>query len=177
MNFKKHYRFGKALYKDALGGFSGLMLDPVPFLGTLDTYSVGEFIMLSNEDKDNVAYAGLNSNQVFTPFDLLLQAHDLIRLDGTLVLFPNTGYFDILKEMNENASQFPIPIKGFENGMHCSNDLYNQRLCASGRCDRSLTELYPTCKNLLNVGESCNDDADWLSGNCPWGFYGRKCEQ
>ena len=62
MDFKKHYRFGKGLYKDALGGFSGLIFDPVPFVGTLDTYSVGEFIMLSSEDKDNVAYAGFESS-------------------------------------------------------------------------------------------------------------------
>lgn len=58
MDFDRHYRFGKGLYKDleSGGGASGLVFDKVPFLGPdpipgFESFSVGEFIVLSSEDQ------------------------------------------------------------------------------------------------------------------------------
>ena len=174
MNFRAHYRFGKALYKDNLtGGTRGLVFDKVSFLGPdpigQATYSVGEFMMLSSEDTENVAYVGYNSDVVLRPWDdwppVLGRAHEMYSRD----LSHDTGYISIMQNILDKDS-FPVGVSGFGNNMHCGNEDDTGLLCASDRCDRAFGQLHRTCKSKLINGEPCNSDTDCISGRCPQTF-------
>lgn len=180
MNFRKHYRFGKALYKpDVTGGVAGLLFDKVSFLGPdplplLNTYPVGEFIIISSEDAENVAYVGYNSDLVLTPWDHspmpLGRAHDLYYPRYSDDTTTESGYFQLIKFLANSVSSLPAGVEGFQNNMHCGNSENGVLLCASDRCDRANGELHPTCKRKLDNGERCNADTDCLSGRCPSRF-------
>ena len=177
MNFRVHYRFGKALYKDSItGGARGLVFDKVSFLGPdpvgLLIYSVGEFIILSSEDTQNVAHVGYNTELVLRPWDdwpiPLGKAHNLYSESH------ETGYLSIVQNILDKDS-FPVGVSGFENNMHCGNQYDSSLLCASDRCDRAHGELHRTCKSKLINGKPCNSDMDCISGRCPSTFRS-KCK-
>ena len=173
MDFDRHYRFGKGLYKDleSGGGASGLVFDKVPFLGPdpipgFESFSgVGEFIILSSEDPNNVAYVGFNTEKVFNPWDHvpfpLGDAHSHYVAPGDK--YSGTGYYNIVKKISDSSGKFPVPVGGFANGMHCGRGEHAVDLCASDRCDRANGEGHPTCKRKLGEGERCNHSNDCAS--------------
>ena len=131
MDFDRHYRFGKGLYKDleSRGGASGLVFDKVPFLGPdpipgFESFSVGDFIVL-------------NTEKVFNPWDHvpfpLGDAHSHYVAPGDK--YSGTGYYNIVKKISDSG-KFPVPVSGFANGTHCGRGEHAVDLCASDRCDR-----------------------------------------
>lgn len=179
----KFFRFGKGVYKSGGGGgAAGVAFDWVPtidlrFSGGETAYHIGPYIVLSSEDSSNIAYIGMNSNVItLRPFDKLPAPFGLAHFMYT---DDNSGYFNLLKLMIAEAEAFPIPINGFDDGMHCSprTEFQSDLLCSSGRCDRARFEVHPTCKSLLDKGEGCNSDEDCKSGSCVRkGFFGKECE-
>lgn len=174
MNFNAHYRFGKALFKDEWsGGRAGLVFDKVSFLGPdpipgFATYSVGEFLIVSNEDFDNVAHVGMNTELTLHPWD-----HHPPPLGHAHYLSDEThlGYWEILEKMFNKTEEnsFPIGVRGLKNEMHCGRTEYGPILCESDRCDQVNGEKHQ-CLPKLNNGELCRNDNDCLSGRCPSTF-------
>jgi hypothetical protein len=173
MDFNRHFRFGKAIFKDGIGGGSaGLLFDMVSFIGPdpipgFESFSVGNFIIISSEDDNNVAFIGFNTDKVLNPWDHwpfpLGDAHALYKYAGSD--HETTGYLSIVKRMSETAA-FPMQVKGFADGMHCGRGEHGVDLCISDRCDRANGEARPTCKPKLNDGERCNNYNDCKSGRC-----------
>ena len=175
MDFGRQYNFGKGLYTElgSGGGVAGLVFDKVPFLGPdlipgFHSFSVGEFIILSSEDSKRVAFAGSNTEKVFNPWDNGLplpfgDAHFIYKDPGSK--FFNTGYFQLVRRIRDEAS-FPVPVKGFGNGVHCGRGEHAVDLCDSDRCDRAIGELHPTCKSKLSDDESCNHRNYCVSERC-----------
>jgi len=174
MDFKRHYRFGKALYKKD-GGF---LFDWISFLShPFNSYAVGEFLILSSEDTRNVAYEGLNTQKKFGPRDtagVLGDAHTLYVENYCNPEWYGTGYFQLVRKMrDENVGKFPVPVNGFENGMHCGTDTKADRLCASKLCIDGETAVDPVCSDeKLNNGENCSNDDDCISGRCDGKSWG-----
>jgi len=138
LDYKKHYRFGKGLYKPGKvqGGRSGLLFDLVSFAGPPldDYYSVGEFLVLSSESDVSVAYMGSNYNERMGPRDhndFLGDAHAMHTPKGHD--WENTGYFQIVRDIRDSAV-YPVPVDGFKNGSHCAKKEYGEFLCKSKKC-------------------------------------------
>ena len=88
------------------------------FSGGQTAYHIGPYNVLSSEDSSNIAYIGMNSNVItLRPFDKLPAPFGIAHFMYT---DENNGYFNLLKLMIANAEVFPIPINGFDDGMHCS---------------------------------------------------------
>lgn len=176
---RKYYRFGATQYKSGLdGGLSGLVFDKVPFLGPpipgVQTWSVGEFLILSAEDFDNVAYVGFNTEVKLTPWDNypppLGNAHEIWNANPKL-----PGYYQIMAKILAEGT-FPIGVKGFDDDFHCGVKEYGSFLCKTERCVSLGMDLHSVCKIGKEIGEGCLSDFDCNDGLfCPAGAI-RTCE-
>ena len=187
MEFQKHYRFNKALFKGgATGGASGLLFDKVSYLAPQvfgifnnNAYAPGNFMVLHSDDVKSVAYVGFNFYETFRPWDgtnlplPLGDAHALFMSD----IAPDDcvqndecrdSYYGIVRRMlesNQEKNNFPIQSNGFPNGAKCGQNENGKYLCRSNRCDRGRLEARPSCKSRAAEGKRCNDIDDCLGSN------------
>jgi hypothetical protein len=131
--------------------------DLVPFSPTFvsDSVHYGHYILVG-PDRDAVKYLGFDTDYTFTP--------DLVDRDiagHTLSGEPFSYSARIANLLN--ATSFPVPVDGFNNGIICEQGY--AELCASGSCQNNVCTATVT---ELCVVASCDIDSDCVSGSCIW---------
>ena len=150
---KRHFRFVASEYNKNIvtGSYGGVVYDPIPFytIGNGE-HHVGEYILISDQDKDRALYLGLNADTAFAP--LWIDVHFL------------THYLPAIRNLREvAASSGHVPLDGFKLGTYCTKNIE----CSSGRCDHTYTSgLCQVCFPLVEDGGSCNESSNCRSGRC-----------
>lgn len=148
---ERWYRFVNTKASDV-----GIAYDPIPFAPSFGASFFGHMIILG-EDPTGVAYIGLDSNKEFSPLNVKgFEAHSMVA-DGV----PYPGYWDRIKALVGNATDFPIPADGFSDHTLCSRS----RECLSGKCRRDVRFSFYRCK-----GTKCKYDEDCDTGRCDSGI-------
>jgi hypothetical protein len=135
---------------------AGIVYDPVPFAPGMGMEFFGHMILLG-QDPSGVAYIGLDANTDFSPLNVLgFEAHSMSAAEG--VSYP--GYWDRLKTLVANSTEFPIRADGFADGSLCTQSSE----CLSDVCSSETMYAFSRC-----VGQECDEDSDCPSDRCDSG--------
>lgn len=168
----------------------GITYDPVPFSPGLGTECWGHFLVLG-EDKEGVAYLGLDDHTTLGPFDPQVAAHSMVASSNDT---DTMGYIDRIALLMEHSANTtlsklkkaakkvkessraipdidspdvpvgiskPIPTDGFEAGSLCSVN----KECLSGMCKRETGFSWRRCQ-----GVECKSNADCDTNRCDNGL-------
>jgi len=148
---KRHFRFVSSEYRG-----SGVAYDPIPFytIGNGE-HHVGEYILISDQDKDRALYLGMNADTAFSPTWLSQwTVHQL------------SHYLPAIRNLREvAASSGQVPLDGFRLGTYCTKNIE----CSNGRCGHN--GLRRVCLPFVEDGGSCNESSDCWSGRCDASSY------
>lgn len=132
----------------------GISYDPIAFLPSLGTMVYGQLIILG-DDKEDVAYIGLDSTTEFAP----VNAEG--KLSHNMVGTPEyPGYLDRLETLVDNTKSYPVAAVGFKAHHLCSENIE----CASNKCEKETFFSFKQC-----VDDECTKNLDCPSGRCESG--------
>jgi hypothetical protein len=123
-------------------------------------------MIILSDDKDNVAYAGLDAQDSFRPLNFDGFESHSISAGSSNATHP--GYLERIQSLvaEYTKKSYPVVSNGFVAGSLCSKDIE----CASKNCTRDTSlSSYKRC-----VGTACKLDSDCTANRCVSGLCAAK---